>query len=73
MTLAEYNNETQLYRDQIEKVWQSFEKNEDRIRDLTIAQITGKAQLESVEAKAWYEGLFSIGSSLATIFGGGKK
>jgi len=53
MTLAEYNNETQLFRDQLEKMWQSFEKNEDRRAELLIAEIRGAAAEEAAEAGLW--------------------
>jgi hypothetical protein len=53
MTLAEYNNETQLFRDQIEKMWQSFEKNEDRRAELLISEIRGAAAEEAAEAGLW--------------------
>jgi hypothetical protein len=64
MTLAEYNNETQLYRDQIEKAWSSFEKNEDRIRDIMVSQISAKASTDAAEANL----LVDFGTALADIF-----
>lgn len=53
MTLAEYNNETQLYRDQLEKAWSSFEKNEDRRADILKAEIGGAAAEDAAEAGLW--------------------
>jgi hypothetical protein len=53
MTLAEYNNETQLFRDQIEKVWSSFEKNEDRRAEILKAEISGAAAEDAAEAGLW--------------------
>jgi hypothetical protein len=62
--LAEYNNETQLFRDQIEKVWSSFEKNEDRIRDIMVSQISTKASKDVAEANM----LVEFGTAIADIF-----
>ena len=43
MTLAEYNNETQLFRDQMENAWSSYEKDQDRITNLAAAEIAARA------------------------------
>jgi hypothetical protein len=51
MTLAEYNNETQLYRDQIQMAWQSFEKDADRLTQLAVADIAARAS-ETVASTA---------------------
>ena len=64
MTLAEYNNETQLYRDQLEKAWSSFEKNEDRVRDIMVSQISAKASTDVAEANL----LVDFGEAVADIF-----
>jgi hypothetical protein len=55
MTLAEYNNETQLYRDQIEMVWSSYEKGADRavsilVQEMIIAGGLVKVDKESAAA-----------------------
>ena len=50
MTLAEYNNATQLYRDQIEMAWSSFEKEADRATDIIKSQIVGGATTSAARA-----------------------
>lgn len=52
MTLAEYNNEVQLYRDQIEMAWSSFEKAADRATSVITTQITASGSLKAAEANA---------------------
>lgn len=65
MTLAEYNNETQLFRDQMENAWSSFEKDQDRITTLASAEIAARAD-ESVASKAAKSKLWEvIGMGLA--------
>jgi hypothetical protein len=49
MTLAEYNNETQLYRDQVQMVWQAYENDANRITTLASAQIAGKSATDSAK------------------------
>lgn len=57
MTLAEYNNSTQLYRDQIEMAWSSYEKDADRAVDIVKSQIVGGATTSaakvSSDSKLW--------------------
>tara|TARA_R110000796_G_scaffold104228_1_gene214006 strand:+ start:1344 stop:3626 length:2283 start_codon:yes stop_codon:yes gene_type:complete len=48
MTLAEYNNETQLYRDQLEMVWSSYEKSTDRASALLETEMTIAGGLQRV-------------------------
>jgi hypothetical protein len=52
MTLAEYNNETQLFRDQIEMMWSSFEKDNDRANGVLVQQIASTGSLKAAEANA---------------------
>ena len=52
MTLAEYNNATQLYRDQVEMAWSSFEKDADRATEILKSQISGRATAESASSAA---------------------
>jgi len=49
MTLAEYNNETQLYRDQIEMAWSSYEKDADRALDIITTEITASGSLNAAK------------------------
>jgi hypothetical protein len=51
MTLAEYNNEVQLYRDQVEMVFQAYEKDQDRVVTLAAAEIAGKSTTDSAKIK----------------------
>jgi hypothetical protein len=53
MTLAEYNNETQLYRDQIEKLWLSGENNMNRLKDIMVAEMQAKSMRSQTEASLW--------------------
>ena len=52
MTLAEYNNETQLFRDQMEMAWSSFEKDADRATSIITQQISSSGALKAAEAEA---------------------
>jgi hypothetical protein len=52
MTLAEYNNEVQLFRDQVQMAWQAHENDANRITQLAAAQIASKATLDSAAATA---------------------
>jgi hypothetical protein len=67
MTLAEYNNETQLFRDQMEKVWSSFEKDQDRITTLASAEISAKAVETAASTKAKSDMWTTIGEWLAKL------
>ena len=51
MTLAEYNNQTQLYRDQVQMAWQAYENDEQRITTLAAAEIAGKSETDSSKIK----------------------
>jgi hypothetical protein len=52
LTMAEYNNQTQLYRDQVEMAWSSYEKNEDRATQIIVQQISSAGSLKAAEAQA---------------------
>jgi hypothetical protein len=47
MTLAEYNNETQLYRDSVTYAWQQGQNDQDRANKLAVATIQGEAQVQA--------------------------
>lgn len=71
MTLAEYNNEVQLYRDQVEMAWSSFEKEADRANTIIIQQLENEAALQGAEAET--EGsLWGAIGSVATSWALGK-
>ena len=52
MTLAEYNNETQLYRDQIQQAFDSYESGQDRIVDMATAAMTANATKDVAQKTA---------------------
>ena len=67
MTLAEYNNETQLYRDQIKNAFDAYENEANRITNIAIATIDANAKKstaqESAESSMWE----AVGSWLVKI------
>jgi len=65
MTLAEYNNETQLYRDQIQQAWESYEKAEDRIVDMATAAMTANATKDAAQKKVEGEMWTAVGNLIA--------
>ena len=67
MTLAEYNNEVQLFRDQIEMMWKSFEAEAERINALARSQIEAKASLDAVQQKGLFDTLDSIGELVGKL------
>ena len=69
MTLADYNNQIQLYRDQVEMAWSSWEKDEDRATQVLIQQITSTGSLKAAEAAADSSssgGIYEAVASIAT-------
>lgn len=52
MTLAEYNNATQLYRDQVEMAWSSYEKDADRATSIITAQLSASSTTAAAENAA---------------------
>jgi hypothetical protein len=67
MTLAEYNNEVQLFRDQVEMMWKSFESEAERINALARSQIEAKANLDAVQQKGLFDTLDSIGELVGKL------
>lgn len=67
MTLAEYNNETQLYRDQIQQAWDSYEKAEDRIVELAKATVTANASKDAAQTKVEGEMWTAVGNLIAAL------
>jgi len=68
MTTAEYNNEIQLYRDQVEMAWSSFEKMEDRATSILNTQVAAAGSLQAAEAQADGSLFSAIGSVLLSAF-----
>jgi len=67
MTMAEYNNEVQLYRDQVEMAWSTFEKEADRANAIIVQQISSAGSLEAAEAQAdseMWASLFKLGTKI---------
>lgn len=67
MTLAEYNNETQLYRDQIQQAWDSYEQAEDRIVDLAKATITANAEKDAAQTKVEGDMWTAVGNLISKL------
>lgn len=66
MTLAEYNNQIQLYRDQVQMVWQAYENDRNRVTTLATAEIAGKSAKDAAsiqkESSMWEAvGEFAVG------------
>jgi hypothetical protein len=67
MTLADYNNQIQLYRDQVEMAWSSWEKDEDRAMQVLVQQITSTGSLQAAEAKADSDSTSGVWSAVASV------
>jgi hypothetical protein len=67
MTLAEYNNETQLYRDQVQMAWQSFENDANRITTLASAEIAGKSTTDAASTQSKSDMWKAVGSFAAAF------
>lgn len=67
MTLAEYNNETQLYRDQIQMMWNSFEKDADRVTQLAVSEIQARSETTAASTTAKASMWTAVGGLLANI------
>lgn len=69
MTLSQYNNEVQLYRDQVKMVFDSYERAEDRAASMATAMLQAELAREkmSAEASAAYGKL--LGSIVGTKVG----
>jgi hypothetical protein len=71
MTLAEYNNATQLYRDQIEMAWSSYEKDADRAVDIIKSQIVGGATTSAAKSAsdaALWKSVGEVATKFATKY-----
>ena len=65
MTVAEYNNETQLYRDQIQNSFDAYENEANRITNLAIATIDANAAQGAARDKAESDMWTTIGTWVA--------
>ena len=67
MTLAEYNNETQLYRDNVSFAWQAGQNDLERANKITVSSINATAGAKTENAKM-KNSLISTGASAAVSF-----
>jgi len=67
MTLAEYNNETQLYRDSVSFAWQAGQNDLDRANKLAVSEITASAGVKTANASAKND-LLKTGAKAAAMF-----
>lgn len=68
MTLAEYNNQIQLYRDQVQMVWQAYENDENRVTTLASAEIAGKSAMDTANIQQKSKMWEAVGSVAAAVF-----
>lgn len=66
-TLAEYNNATQLYRDQVDNAFKSYESDQDRATTLAAATIAASATKTAASDKATADVWSAVGSFAATL------
>ena len=67
MTLAEYNNETQLYRDTVSFAWQAGQNDLDRANKLAVSDIAASAGVKTANATAKND-LLKTGAKAAAMF-----
>ena len=67
MTLAEYNNETQLYRDSVSFAWQAGQNDLDRANKLAVSEISASAGVKTANATAKND-LLKTGAKAAAMF-----
>ncbi len=65
VTLAEYNNETQLFRDQIQQAFESYESAQDRIVDMATAAMSANATKDAVQKKVEGDMWGAVGQLIA--------
>jgi pyrroline-5-carboxylate reductase len=69
MTLAEYNNETQMFRDEFEMMWSTQEKDSDRANAIILETLKGQnaaeVQKEITKSKFIEKTILSIAKGLA--------
>jgi len=52
LTVAEYNNQSQFYRDQIQHAFDSYENDNDRMIQMAVANIAAKSETTSAQTSA---------------------
>jgi hypothetical protein len=68
MTLAEYNNEVQLFRDQVQMAWQAYENDRQRVVTLAAAEIAGKSSTDSANIQSKSNMWQAVGTLAAVAF-----
>ena len=69
LTTIEYNNLWQLYRDNIEYAWKSGENDQDRINQITRAEISANATVIAATLAKDAETSKAIGSAVGKVLG----
>ena len=67
MTLAEYNNQIQLYRDQVQMVWQAYENDENRVTTLAASEIAGKSATDAANIQKKSSMWEAVGTVAAAV------
>jgi hypothetical protein len=70
MTLTEYNNEIQMYRDAVSHAWTSAEKDADRATTLAGEEIRAAAAIAGANIKADSESSSTLGSFVGRVLVG---
>ena len=70
MTLTEYNNEIQLYRDAVTHAWQSAENDANRATTLAASEIAAAAAIQGANIKADGDSSAAIGGFIARVLFG---
>ena len=67
MTMTEYNNEIQLYRDSVTHAWQSAENDANRATTLAASEIAAAAAIQGANIKADGDSSAAIGGFIARV------
>jgi len=70
MTMTEYNNEIQMYRDSVTHAWQSAENDANRATTLAASEITAAAAVAGASIKADGDSSAAIGGFIARVLFG---
>lgn len=69
VTMAEYNNEWQTYRDRMEYSWKASENAADRVNKIASAEIDANARIMAATLAKDADIAKTVGTSIATILG----
>jgi hypothetical protein len=67
MTMTEYNNEIQMYRDSVTHAWQSAENDANRATTLAAAEISAAAAITGANIKADGDSSAAIGGFVGRV------